>query len=125
MKKLTLERVVPMIAARVSWLILGIKTSGLPSLLHRKRRQHSSRRGPPISGQAIRTSLNTPGGEAASVAMRRRLLDIFTLWLHSFDDGPAISLQEARSLSHFLAVAARLYVVEYELSVNFSFLGSP
>jgi hypothetical protein len=56
--------------------------------------------------------------------MRRRLLDIFTLWLHSFGDGPAISHQEARPLSHFLTVAARPYVVEYELSVNLSFLGS-
>src|ERR1017187_5151524 len=31
-KKLTRERVVPTISARVSWLILGIKTSALPSL---------------------------------------------------------------------------------------------
>jgi hypothetical protein len=32
MKKLTRERVVPTISARVSWLILGIATSGFPSL---------------------------------------------------------------------------------------------
>lgn len=35
-----------------------------------------------------------------SVAMRRRLLDIFTLWLRHFGDGPAISHHEKRSLSH-------------------------
>jgi hypothetical protein len=57
--------------------------------------------------------------------MRGRLLDIFTLWLHSFGDGPAIFHREERPLSHFLAVAALQYVVEYELSVNFSFLGPP
>jgi hypothetical protein len=31
MKKLTLERVVPIISASVSWLIVGITVSGLPS----------------------------------------------------------------------------------------------
>ena len=32
MKKLTLDRVVPIISERVSWLIVGITFSGLPSL---------------------------------------------------------------------------------------------
>ena len=32
MKKLTLERVVPTISAKVSWLILGTTVCGIPSL---------------------------------------------------------------------------------------------
>ena len=32
MKKLTRERVVPIIAASVSWLILGTTVSGVPAL---------------------------------------------------------------------------------------------
>jgi hypothetical protein len=39
MKKLTLERVVPMISASISWLIFGITGSGFPSLPKLARRR--------------------------------------------------------------------------------------
>ena len=42
MKKLTRDRVVPIISAKVSWLILAIKVSGAPSLPQMSKQHQES-----------------------------------------------------------------------------------
>jgi NADPH:quinone reductase-like Zn-dependent oxidoreductase len=54
MKKLTLERVVPIISARTSWLIFGITVSGLPYFPKLAR------------SRSARASADTVGGEVAA-----------------------------------------------------------